>query len=271
MPNTENEWMEEARLFNDLWNFPNCIGALDGKHVVMQAPSHSGSLYYNYKGTNSIVLLALANANYKFTYIDVGCNGRISDGGVFNRCSLANSIESDALNLPNSTPLPNRDEPVPYVIVADDAFALKPYLLKPYPFRNLIASQRVFNYRLSRARRIVENVFGILAARFRVLGKPIALHPDNTKKVTLAICALHNFIMSRNRSRALYAPHGTFDTENADGTVIEGAWRRNTLNGNFIPLQRVPVNYTEEAKAVREEFENYFVTDGEVAWQYDHI
>lgn len=214
MPNTETEWMEQARISNDLWNFPNCFGALDGKHVVMQAPAHSGSMYYNYKGTNSIVLLALTDANYKFTYIDVGCDGRISDGGVFNRCSLANAIETNALNLPDATPLQNRNKPVPYVIVADDAFALKPYLLKPYPFRNLSASQRIFNYRLSRARRIVENSFGILAARFRVLGKPIALHPDNARKVTLAVCALHNFIMTRSASRAIYAPMGTFDEEN---------------------------------------------------------
>lgn len=206
-------------MFNDLWNFPNCVGALDGKHVVMQAPANSGSLYYNYKGSHSIVLMALANANYKFTYIDVGCNGRISDGGVFNRCSLSNAMDTNSLNLPEATPLPNRDEPVPYVIVADDAFALKNYLLKPYPFRNLNATQRIFNYRLSRARRVVENVFGILAARFRVLGKPIALYPSNAKKVTLAVCALHNFIMSRNRSRAIYAPRGTFDQENDDGTV----------------------------------------------------
>lgn len=126
--------MEHAKRFNDLWNFPNCIGALDGKHIVMEAPANSGSLYYNYKGTNSIVLMALADANYKFTYIDVGCNGRISDGGVYNHCDLSKALEEGTLNIPNATPLPNRDTPVPYVIVADDAFALKPYLLKPYHF-----------------------------------------------------------------------------------------------------------------------------------------
>lgn len=266
--------MEHAKRFNDLWNFPNCIGALDGKHIVMEAPANSGSLYYNYKGTNSIVLMALADANYKFTYIDVGCNGRISDGGVFNRCDLSKAIEDGRLNIPNATPLPNRTTPIPYVIVADDAFTLKPYLMKPYPFRNLVGSQRVYNYRLSRARRIVENSFGIMSARFRVLRKPISLTPENTRKVTLAVCALHNFLMSRKESRAIYAPAGVFDHENDNGIVTEGTWRRHFHQGNLVnlePPQRAGRNPTNEAKAIREEFENYFVTDGEVPWQYRHI
>lgn len=271
MPNTEAEWENIAQRFNDQWNFPNCAGSIDGKHVVIEAPSNSGSMFYNYKGTHSIVLMALADADYKFTYIDVGCNGRISDGGVFNRCSLSKALEENTLHIPRPKPLPNRNKPVPFVVVADDAFALKPYMLKPYPFRDLVGVQRIFNYRLSRARRVVENAFGILSARFRVLRKPIALKPINTKKVVLAICALHNFIMSRNTSRAIYAPAGTFDRENDEGAWIEGSWRRQTQGENLIPLQRTQTNAMNEAKLIREEFENYFVTDGEIPWQYKYI
>ncbi|KAJ8966817.1 hypothetical protein NQ317_006323 [Molorchus minor] len=140
---------------------PHCVGALDGKHIVIQAPLVV-EVTTNYKGTHSIVLMALADANYKIIYANIGANGRISDGGVFNNCGLSTALEENTLNLPPPEPLSGCNKPVPYVVVADDAFALKPHLMKPYPFRNQPGINRVYNYRLSRARRIVENVLASL-------------------------------------------------------------------------------------------------------------
>ncbi len=99
----------------------------------------------------------------------MGCNGRISDGGVFGGCSLQGALEKRTSNIPAPAPLPESDQLAPYCIVADEAFLLKDYLMKPYPNRRLSVEQHIFNYRLSRARRVVENAFGILANRFRVL------------------------------------------------------------------------------------------------------
>jgi len=88
LPNNESGWKNIAEDFYDKWNFPNCLGAIDRKHIVIQCPANSGSEYYNYKGTFSIVLMAVVNSDYSFTYVDIGCQGRISDGGVLQNTSF---------------------------------------------------------------------------------------------------------------------------------------------------------------------------------------
>ena len=138
---------------------------MDGKRIVVKQPGNSGSYYFNYKGTFSIVLLVIVDANYQFIYVDVGCNGRISDGGVFRNSSLSTAIEQNNLGIPPHRTIAGTL--FSYVIVADDAFPLKENIMKPYPSRGLTKEKRIANYRISRARRISENAFGILANRFR--------------------------------------------------------------------------------------------------------
>lgn len=94
------EWKAVADGFAARWNFPNCIGALDGKHVNIIQPANSGSRFFNYKHTFSLVLMGLVDADYKFLYCDVGCNGRISDGGVFAGCSLDQPLKTKTANVP---------------------------------------------------------------------------------------------------------------------------------------------------------------------------
>ncbi|XP_057311518.1 uncharacterized protein LOC130649281 [Hydractinia symbiolongicarpus] len=84
-PKTQGEWLDISRKFNERWNFPNGLGALDGKHIVIQQPPNSGSHYRNYKGTDSVVLMALVGPEYEFLYVEVGANGRNSDGEGINR------------------------------------------------------------------------------------------------------------------------------------------------------------------------------------------
>ena len=85
--------------------------------------------------------------------------------------------------------------------------------MKPYASRNQTKEQRIFNYRLSRACRTVENAFGILANRFRVFLSPIALEPAKVEKVVLASCVLHNYLRERSASRAIFTPPGYMDVE----------------------------------------------------------
>ena len=88
-PSTADEWEIIAKKFNERWDFPNCFGAIDGKHVVMQPPSEAGSQFFNYKLTHSIVSLAVAGPDYECLFADIGTNGRVSDGGVWNKSKIA--------------------------------------------------------------------------------------------------------------------------------------------------------------------------------------
>lgn len=269
-PKTADDWESVAQEFNDLWQFPNCLGAVDGKHVVMFAPPNVGSNFYNYKGTHSIILMGIADANYKLLYIDVGRNGRFSDGGVFNRCTFGQAMDQNELGFPAPKPLPGRTMPVPYVLVADDAFALRENVIKPYPQRGLDMVQRVFNYRLSRARRIIENVFGIMSARFRVLRNPIYLNAEKTKKVVLATCVLHNYLITTNKQK--YAPVSSFDHYNNNGELVGGDWREDGASGTtMFGIESNDDASDTTAKDFRDEFKSYFIDEGEVDWQYRMI
>jgi hypothetical protein len=270
------QWEEVANKFNEKWNFPHCVGALYGKHIVMQAPSNSGSYYFNYKGTHSIVLMALVDADYKFLFIDVGCNGRISDGGVFGNSKLSGALEENAWEIPPPKALSGRQKDTPYVIVADDAFPIRCNIMKPYPFKGLSGTERVFNYRLSRARRIVENAFGILANVFRVFRKPLLIGSDKSVKVVLASCALHNYLLSNKHAKPNYVPPAALDWEDpVTHEVHSGLWRNDNqaAGGTFSGLPHQGSNFSAlDARQVRDEFRDYFVSiEGEVSWQYRYI
>lgn len=203
--------------------------------------------------------MAISDARYKLIYVDVGCNGRLSDGGIFNKCSFGKAMDMDKLSLPIPAPLPGREKPVPFVLVADDAFALRPNLMKPFPGQDLSATQRIHNLRLSRARHVVENTFGIMARRFQVLRKPINLDADKTKRVTLAICALHNLLIDKNLACYESSNLTPGESNNHDGC------------GTMEETEEIPV-MPEKAKEIREEFSAYFVSPiGELDWQYENI
>lgn len=222
--NSASEWRGVAEGFQSMWDFPNCVGAIDGKHITIQAPARSGSMYYNYKGTHSIVLLAVCDAYYRFLLVDIGNTGRHSDGGVLSHSDFGRALYANALPFPNDQALPGTTTPsLPHVFVGDEAFPLRTNLLRPSPGRDLEERKSVFNYRLSRARRTIENTFGILAARLRIFRRPIIAEPDHVVIFTKAAIALHNFL--RVKESSAYCPAGFTDSENADRNVVRGAWR----------------------------------------------
>jgi len=166
VPPTSEKWQEIATDFYENWNIPNCIGSFDGKHVTIQAPPNSGNVYFNYKKNFSIVLMAACDSNYKFTLIDVGANGSISDGSIFALSEIGQAIKHEALNIPQGQiQLPSSNQSTPYFFIGDQAFPLMKNFMRLYAGRNLEEKKQIFNYGLSRARRTIENAFGILSAR----------------------------------------------------------------------------------------------------------
>uniref|UniRef100_A0A1B6K9S4 DDE Tnp4 domain-containing protein n=1 Tax=Graphocephala atropunctata TaxID=36148 RepID=A0A1B6K9S4_9HEMI len=238
---------------------------MDGKHIDIVPPANSGSFYFNYKGRHSMVLLAIVGATYRFLLVDFGTNGRISDGGVLQNTKFYEKLENDELTLPEPSNVTEKFQKVPYVFVADDAFPLTTKMLKPFRQAQLdSADKEIYNYRLSRARHVVENSFGILAARFRIFHTQINLEPENITRVVKATCALHNFLIAQQPTA--YAPPCSTYQENCDGTMSNPGL--DSSESNMIPLQRLNQgNIGNAAKKLRNEYTSYFVNEGKVSWQ----
>lgn len=234
--------------------FPSVVGPLTEKHVVIQAPPKSGSLYFNHKKTLSIVLMAVVDFNYCFTFVEVGQPGSENDAGVFNNGPLWLALENGIL-------------PDGLVLVGDDAFPLKPYLMKPYSPTGgvLTQEQRICNYRFSRARRISENAFGILVSRFRVFEGKILCNVSTVRKVVKASCTLHNWL--RKTSSTTYCPPGSVDEEvENSGEILPGRWREEI--GELRRLERFGGRRTTKlAKRIRDNLKTYFNNEGAVKWQ----
>ena len=266
-PVTPDEWREVSEQFKNRWNFQHTLAAIDGKHIAIRAPPNSGSLYFNYKGFFSIVMLAAVDADYKFLWVDIGANGSASDAQIFNTCELKEAIESGEINFPDPEPLLRDNIDIPYFLVGDDAFALKTWMMKPYSRRNLSQEERIFNYRLSRSRRVVENAFGILANRFQCLASNMRQNPETVQCIAKACCCLHNLM----RIRYPTGQNALVDQEDANGNVIPGEWR------NGLVMQDIGVQYlgnagTRAAQQQRDYLKTYYNNPvGEVPWQYNML
>lgn len=271
IPSSHQEWEEISSEFQNCWDLPHVVGAMDGKHIMLQAPFNSGSEFYNYKQFFSIVMFALVDASYKFIFVDIGCQGRISDGGVFNDSILKEKISNNSLNLPSPKLLEGTNSIIPYYFVADSAFPLGIHIMKPYPGVHPTGSlKKIFNYRLSRARRVVENAFGISASVFRVLRKPMLLQPEVAQLIVMTICHLHNFLIKNTNSANIYAPPGSIDSE-VEGSVTMGRWRlENNDITSLLPITNTPRRASLSAHVMRDKIAEYCCTVGKLSWQ-DHM
>ncbi|CAK1603948.1 unnamed protein product [Parnassius mnemosyne] len=207
----ERTWSHTAELFYKRTHFPHCLGAVDGKHIRCEKPNGAGSEFYNYKQYHSLVLMAVADANYYFISVDIGAYGSSSDSTVFKNSAFGKKLEGGQLILPSPTYLPKDEngENMPYVFDGDEAFALSEHIMRPYPRRNLSVTQRVFNYRLTLARRFVECTFGILTNKWRILHRALDVKLTTCDQIIKACCILHNYVRKHDGIRFKDKLYGT--------------------------------------------------------------
>lgn len=253
LPTSVDEWEQIASGFNKKANFPHCLGAVDGKHIRLKKPLNSGSLYFNYKDFFSIILLAIVDSDYRFVYVSVGSYGKECDSSIFKETKFWKMMLDDSLQIPAPCPLTRDSETrVPYVVIGDEGFGLHENLLRPFGGTHLDKNKRIFNYRLTRARRYVECAFGILANKWRIFHRPLDLDKTTAVWTVKACTILHNFIRDKEGSNSDNNVSEEFNYENLPHEV-------RTRGGNT-------------ANLVRTEFVNYFVSEaGSVPWQDEAI
>lgn len=214
--------------------------------------------------------------------VDVGTPGRQSDGTVFKNSNFGKKFERNLYDLPTPTELYKGGPVLPYFLIGDEAFGLNRYIQRPYPGRTsgrLGEGEQIFNYRLSRARRVIENSFGILSAKWRVFRQPIHANKEKVKYITLAAICLHNFILSEESDLQPHQRtylHPTLVDREVNGKWIDGDWRtdeepmhHNTfidLSNDEQPEDVVPE--TTRLTAIRDELNEFFMTRGYVKWQF---
>ena len=247
LPRSSDEWKEVAKDFEDLWDYPFCCGALDGKHCRTKCPPRSGSVFFNYKGFYSFVILVLCDAKANILYADIGQEGASNDSGIYQRSALYKLLQNGDLNMPDTE---QGGLEISYHYVGDDCFSHSPTLFKPFPHDTNDKIKQMFNYRHSRARRIVECCFGILSHRFQVVFGPIKQQYENAVTSLKACVVLHNFL---NKHVGISASENQAGEEAADED-----------DANMPNMVNVPQDPDENSQRLR--LAKYFCTpEGEIS------
>lgn len=183
-PNTEEEFEEKSRNFFLKSQFPLTIGALDDTHIPIRKPDYDPASYRNYKGFESIHVQCVCDHKTKILFHHTGMPGKNHDSFVFRRGGLSDML---------------KQVPRKYHVIADPAYPLSMQLMKRYAGDCLPVNEEHYNYRQSRARMLVESLYGRLKGRFRCLLSPINF-PDlnNVVNIVVACLVLHNLITDTN-------------------------------------------------------------------------
>ncbi|XP_065649991.1 uncharacterized protein LOC136078323 [Hydra vulgaris] len=189
-PLSEENLNKCSRDFKTILGFPECVGAVDGCHILISAPKDQAISYCYYKRCYSIVLFAVVDCRYRFIYTSVRSPVRNNDSYILQNSSLKAILES---NLFDKFCKELSGSLVPLCLIGDSTFPLMRYLLKPYP-QNLELSevQKNYNKIFCGATRVVEDAFGRVKTRFRVICKRMECDINFATRIANACVTLHN-------------------------------------------------------------------------------
>ena len=179
--------------FEELWQFPCCIGAVDGCNLSIKCPAggqESAKEYHNFKNFYSIVLMAVVDAKQRFTWAASDFPGNSHDSIIFQATKLYDKIVNGEL-IPKVGEIQSKASIYP-MLIGESAFPFNTWLMKPHGNAILTPEQSYFNYHLSHARMVVESAFGQLKGRWRVLLQKCECDADTVKMMSLVCCVLHN-------------------------------------------------------------------------------
>jgi hypothetical protein len=214
-------------------------------------------------------------------YVDIGAYGSQSDGGVLANSQFGKALDKLKFSLPEESCLSRSNIKMPHFFVGYDAFPLRKHLMKPYKGANLDLPKSIFNYRLSRARRVIENTFGILVSRFRIFTRTITCSPSTVDSIIKATVCLHNLIKQKEYSmpdaKKKYCPPSYCDGQTNDG-IVEGQWRREVGNNFNVVLEEIIKvgrggnNPGKEALNLREQLKEYLISPaGAISGQVNYV
>lgn len=165
------------------------------------------------------------------------------------------------------------------MLVTDDAFSLTLHSMKPYSKENLTDVEKIFNYRLSRARRVVENLFGIFVAKFRLFRNSLKGDFETSKMAIMAAACLHNLLVGYDSDAEsndeMYLPEGYVDHYDVEGNLVLGEWRKNGGHENCVPIEKAfehELTPNSDPKSLRDMLADFFFSpEGEVPWQWKEL
>lgn len=218
--------------------------------------------------------MAVCDAYYKFIYVDVGNEGSNHDGNIFRKSIFGKALLEGTLKIPGPKKLDGTDIMLPHFFVADQAFPLHKSIMRPYPGTYLDETKNIFDMRFSRARRTIENTFGILVQRWRRLRNPIIAAVNLCFKIVLACVVLHNYIQKGEEdiplSERQYCPTGYTDHLGENGELRLGAC---SVADNLESVGRIGTNNASRIVQLgRDSLAQYFISpSGAVPYQWNKV